>query len=161
MAKQIKLIKKKCFVLMVARKFPATHPNKGTPTLFPDKINTGNKRHTVRENYALWVARAEVVNAGLGYVSLRYWSGKPYASEQIEFGRLYYIHVQKVHIYPLETNKRYFNRRYNIFVDTKIVPLKWPFLFAAHDGLSYADFKGWFKKPLEDAALIQFTQFKY
>lgn len=153
--------KLKCYVLTVSRKFPATHPNKGAPTLFVDKINTGNKRHTVRGNYSIWHARSLVVNDGLGYVSLRYWSGKPYASEQIEFGRLYSIHVQKVHIYPLKTNLTICKPWYDIFVDDSVKPVRWPFLFAAHDGLSYDDFKGWFKKPLEDAALIQFTNFKY
>src|SRR4051812_11163556 len=125
--------KLKCFVLTVSRKFPATHPNKGVPTLFVDHINSGKKRHTVRRNYALWAGRAQIVNAGLGYISLRYWSGKPYNSDQVEFGRLYSINVQKVHIYPLETNKRYFNRWYNIFIDQSVKPIKWPFLFAAHD----------------------------
>lgn len=145
--------KKKVYVIMVSRTYPATHPRKGQETGFPDLIISEDKRHTCRGNYALWYKRSLEVQAGRAVISLRYWSGKPYASKQVEFCVLHWIHVQKVHIYQ--------GIRTKIFIEDSIKPLLRPELFAAHDGLSMADFNAWFKKPLEDGCIIHFTQFSY
>ena len=152
---------------MVSRTFPVNHPRKGEETGFPDAIVTEDKRHTCRGNYALWAKREAEVQAGRAVISLRYWAGKPYASKQVEFCVLNYIHVQKVHVYQINrtmfdgTFIDYFNKKTLIFIEDSIKPLKRPELFAAHDGLSMADFNAWFKKPGEDMACIQFTQFSY
>lgn len=84
---------------MVSRTFPATHPRKGEATGFIDKVATGEKRHTIRGNYKLWKHRIEQVKAGKAYLSLRYWTGKPYASKQTEFMRVYDANIQKIDIY--------------------------------------------------------------
>ena len=87
-------------------------------------------------------------------MSLRYWSGKPYKSKQVEFLRLGKddgVGIQKVEFKadefgPLVDGK-------NQFVSD----------LAKNDGLSLTDFTDWFKgydlsKPL---AIIHFTKFRY
>lgn len=162
--------KKKVYVIMVSRTYPATHPRKGQETNFPAAIISEDKRHTCRGNYALWYKKSLEVQAGRAVISLRYWSGKPYASKQVEFCVLYWIHVQKVHVYQIPNlicenggvPVALINSNHTlIFIEDSIIPLKRPELFAAHDGLSMADFNAWFKKPVEDAAILHFTQFSY
>lgn len=162
--------KKKVYVIMVSRTFPAMHPRKGQETNFPAAIINEDKRHTCRSNYVLWYKRSLEVQAGRAVISLRYWSGKPYASKQVEFCVLHWIHVQKVHVYqipktygiPSICEVFYTTATHTkIFIENSIIPLKRPELFASHDGLSMADFNAWFKKPVEDAAIIHFTQFTY
>lgn len=156
--------KKKVYVIMVSRTYPATHPRKGQETNFPPAIINEDKRHTCRGNYALWYKRSLEVQAGRAVISLRYWSGKPYASKQVEFCVLNWIHVQKVHVYQISrTQIPIFGESTHtqIFIENSLIPLKRPELFAAHDGLSMADFNAWFKNPVEDAAIIHFTQFTY
>lgn len=151
---------------MVSRTFPATHPRKGDDTNFVDQILKEDKRHTCRGNYALWYKRSLEVQAGRAIISLRYWSGKPYASKQVEFCILNWIHVQKVHVYQIKRSDEIYRLIYGktkteIFIEDSLKPLRNPFIFAAHDGLSIQDFNAWFKKPVEDAAIIHFTQFAY
>lgn len=162
MAKQFK---KKVYVLIVSRFYPGTHPLKGQPTNFPELIINEGKRHTVRANYKLWAGRAIEVQAGRAVISLRFWTGRPYNSNQQEFAELSHIHVQKVHIYHIRRSDYIDNMtagpRTYIFIDNSYKPLQHPFKFAANDGLTMPAFLGWFKKPVEDAALIHFTNFKY
>jgi len=158
--------KKKVYVIIVSRTFPVSHPRKGEETGFPDAIVTEDKRHTCRGNYALWAKRAAEVQAGRAVISLRYWVGKPYASKQVEFCVLNWIHVQKVHVYQIRRSdmvdiKDIYHVKTEIFIEDSIKPFRRPELFAAHDGLSMVDFNAWSKKPLEDCCIIHFTQFSY
>lgn len=157
MAKPKKLI---TYVLTVSRQYPASHPRAGQETGFVDAILFGDKEHTCRGNYAFWAKRAAKIQAGEAVLSLRYWSGKPRKSKQVEFAKLYYISVQKVHVYQVKRSR---GNDVNtlIFIDNRITPLQWPFKFARRDGLTPADFNAWFKKPVEDAACIHFTDFRY
>lgn len=151
----------KTFVLTVSRTFPKNHKRSGQNTWFKEKINEaimpisdepimGKKIHTVRGNYELWEKRARQINEGKAILSVRYWSGKPYNSKQVEFLQLNKIGVQKL---KDPTNFVYAE------IDGGIC--NWEDI-AKNDGLSFDDFCEWFKirqnKPM---AVIHFTEFRY
>lgn len=154
--------KMKTHVLIISRTFPKTHVKAGEPTHFIEKMSiihhledptlTSDKIHTIRVNYDLWNKRIIEVRKGLAILSLRYWSGKPYNSKQIEFTRLNAnsgIGIQK-----LENKVDY------ALIDGKAFP--WNYV-AKNDGLSLEDFEEWFKakNKLVPMAIIQFTLFRY
>jgi hypothetical protein len=173
----------KTFVLTVSTKFPKTHKRAGEETNFHWKIiqsikrlGTGiasdhlthvvpNKFHTIRSNYDLWAKRIEQIQKGEAILSLRYWSGKPYSSKQIEFCQLDKnsgIGIQKLCFYggfsvPCISEK---NPKYAIEAIGEQFGID---VLAANDGLSFEDFKEWFKnydlsKPM---AIIHFTKKRY
>jgi len=162
----------KTYVLLISRYFPATHPRKGEFTDFCDKILVGcifgqsrstkgslRKIHTIRANYDLWKRRIDEVNAGKAVLSLRYWTGKPYKSKQqevITFSRGSGIGVQNLE-WTLDHSC---NDRPMIFPSCELISIE---DLAKNDGLSFDDFKAWFKgydlsKPM---AIIHFTDFRY
>ena len=143
---------KKCYVLIISRFFPKKHPKAGEHTHFLESIEIGLKIHTIRGNYALWKKRIDEVNAGNAYISRRYWSGEPYNSKQVEYDKLYKVEIQKAEFDGLNSVKIddefWFNN------STEVI--------AANDGLTYNDFKEWFRyHKKEPMAIIQFTDFKY
>jgi coproporphyrinogen III oxidase-like Fe-S oxidoreductase len=155
----------KTYVLIVSRTFPATHKRKGEQTYFPEKIDQlyfskdtrlfSEKLHTIRSNYELWEKRITEIQKGNAILSIRYWSGKPYNSKQVEICQLDKysgIGVQKIVIdqiyrYTIDENKQEFN-----FEE-----------LAKNDGLSKDDFAEWFKyfDKIEPMAIIHFTNFRY
>ncbi len=156
----------KTYVLTVSRHFPAKHPKAGVSTFFPAKIMNGQgadnyvpqpekKIHTIRANYDLWAKRAEEINAGRAVLSIRYWSDKPYRSNQVEFCVLNRIGVQK-----LTFSSQWFN---SMLVDGEYCFADIETSIAKNDGLSFDDFAAWFKgydlsKPM---SIIHFTDFRY
>lgn len=151
----------KTYVLTVSRFFPKSHTRAGQHTLFVEKIKEavmpisdepiiGQKIHTIRANYELWEKRAKQINDGKAILSIRYWSGKPYNSKQVEFCQLTKIGLQKL---ADPSN----------FVWATIDGKKCDWLdVAENDGLSFDDFCDWFKvRQTEPMAVIQFTDFKY
>jgi len=66
--------------LLFSRTFPKSHPRAGDPTHFIQSMKDGMKTHTIRANTKKHFKDGDLV-------SMRYWSGKPYASKQIEFAR--------------------------------------------------------------------------
>lgn len=160
----------KTFVLTVSKNFPQTHKRKGELTYFEDKImkrysDFNNflgwvKIHTIRANYELWNKRLEQVQSGKAILSVRYWSGKPYNSKQVE-------------ICQLDKSSGCGVQKLN-FVLSKAVDIELPIIehtkgvidpneLSKNDGLSLEDFKEWFKgydlsKPM---AIIHFTNFRY
>lgn len=147
----------KTYVLTVSRFFPATHKRKGEPTGFVEKILKGEKIHTIRANYELWKKRIEDVQNGYAVLSLRYWEGKPYRSKQVEFARL--GKDDGVGIEQLSFNYGFFScQRVNDECAYDFLSLP-----AANDGLSFEDWREWFRdydlsKPM---AIIHFTKFRY
>lgn len=161
----------KTYVLTVSRKFPGTHNRREDPTYFVEQIQNAlahykdgwptsgfkMKFHTIRANYALWKKRFRKIDAGLACLSIRYWSGKPYKSKQIEFARLTKedgIGLQKCFV-------RTFNVG-GILIPHKDYSVN-SYEVAKNDGLEFDDFKEWFKsydlnKPM---AIIHFTKFRY
>lgn len=154
----------KTYVLTVSRYFPTTHKRKGERTFFQERIHEalwpvteppilGKKIHTVRANYPLWEERIKNIQDGNAILSVRYWSGKPYNSKQIEFLQL--DKDSGVGIQKLEDPTNF------VFalIDGKII--NWDEI-AKNDGLSFDDFCEWFKvrKP-NPMAIIHFTHYRY
>ena len=151
----------KTYVLTISNTFPKTHKKSGLETNFIQKINGLTKLHTIRGNYKLWKKRFEKIEAGEACLSVRYWSGKPYSSKQVEAFNL--KNVDGITVEKLE-----------FFEDKDGVPaLKYPLInnkvqlilytLADNDGLSLSDFKEWFKNYdlSQPMAIIHFTHFKY
>lgn len=175
----------KTYYLTISQTFPATHPRKGEPTGFVDKIQEAlnyvkyfgiegmqptkrAKIHTIRGNYNRWNKIFEQIYAGEAFLSLRVWSGKPYRSKMIEIARLTKddgIGIQRLKFisdrdgchnwWHFSIDGRYCH------YDTKADYV--PNELAQNDGLSYKDWQDWFRnydlsKPL---AIIHFTNFRY
>lgn len=169
----MKAQKIKRYRLGVSRNFPTTHPRKGEPTGFADKIchvlngtidwiNSekpfyGTKIHTIRANYPLWEKRMKEVQAGRAVIELFYWSGKPYNSPQVVFAKLDKdsgIGVQKIDSFMWQ---------YAYVKSTDKIELIEIETLSKNDGLSLDDFKAWFKgyDLSQPMAIIQFTKFRY
>ncbi|MDF1547152.1 MAG: hypothetical protein P1P88_04985 [Bacteroidales bacterium] len=141
--------KKKTFVLMISEKFPAYHPRAGQETFFEDKIKSGDKIHTIRQNFALWKKRAVIINSGDGVLSIRKWAGKPYRSKHIELFRFEIIYVQKIDY----DQEGWWSINHWLYRNAEL---------AKNDGLSEDDFISWFKGcPDNLGCIIHFTDFKY
>lgn len=74
----------KTYVITVSEKFPTKHKRKGEPTFFRENILAVKKIHTIRNNYEFWKKRIDEVQNGNAVLSIRVWTGKPYASPQEE-----------------------------------------------------------------------------
>ena len=145
----------KCYVLTISKTFPAYHPRKGKLTHFRSKIESGDKKHTIRDNYELWKKRIDEVNDGLAYLSIREWTGKPYASKQVETMQK---HKGEVGIQCLEMNQLgYCIDGYQCIIGDNILSI--------NDGLSLEDFTEWFKGKMcvdmPQKAIIHFSDFRY
>lgn len=154
---------------MLSQVFPADHPKARIHTEFRNKLQaalngsdlTFAKRHTIRANYPLWAKRFEQIERGEACLSIRQWSGKPYASKQIEIVRLTKedgIGLQKFEVYANYAginNWQHFKIDDRGYMSINDIPNK--------DGLSREDWIDWFKnydlsKPM---AIIHFTKFRY
>ena len=167
----------KTYVLTLSQKFPAKHPRKGEPTNFNNQLlnavwrahnmsvgfpQFGMKLHTIRANYPLWQKRFAQIEAGKAILSVRYWTGKPYASKQMEICKLTKtdgIGLQGLIILPASPNE--------VLIKEKVQENEYRYikkeLVAANDGLSLENWIDWFRnydktKPL---AIIHFTPFRY
>ena len=168
----------KTFVITVSRNFPATHKRKGEPTYFSEKIACTlgdedtvvkfieefgcilNKIHTIRDNYPFWEKRIKQVQECKAILSVRYWSGKPYNSKQIEICQL--EKDDGVGIQKLRFLKSYINAPVTDFAENGLTGID-VLTLCKNDGLSIDDFKEWFKKYdlSEPMAIIHFTKFRY
>lgn len=152
----------KTYVITLSKTFPAWHPRKGEPTEFLEKFLNGQtgkgnaKLHTIRANYPLWEKRIREVQNGKAVLSVRQWSGRPYASKQVTVATLSAddgVGIQQLRL----INVYGCNRPIVGIGDVNFHGL------SKNDGLSYQDWKAWFKnydmtKPL---AIIHFTLFRY
>lgn len=179
---EAKTKKMKTFVITVSKTFPATHKRKGEPTYFPykiinQKVSEGiltdsvslemagfcreygvcTKIHTIRANYPFWKKRIEQVQAGEAILSIRYWSGKPYNSKQVEICQL-----GKDDGVGVQGLKFYYKSVYYPRIDNNPLTEALDKL-SKNDGLSPEDFKEWFKgyDLTEPLAIIHFTKFRY
>ena len=145
----------KTFVLTVSRTFPKTHKRAGENTGFVWQIsklftNENTKIHTIRVNYDLWVKRAKEINEGKAILSIRYWSGKPYNSKQVEFCQLTKMGLQKLD-----------NPANFVWAEIDGKKCNWENV-AKNDGLSFDDFCEWFKvRQNSPMAVIHFTEWRY
>lgn len=144
----------KTFVLTISKKFPVTHSKKGMPTDFYQKIISQEKKHTIRDNYLFWKHRIDLVNKGQAVISLREWSGKPYASTQTKLKTFCRgeIGIQKL---TLDRLLGWFIND----VDSNVRGVD----LAKNDGLSWVEFKEWFVdvNDGDELAIIHFTDFRY
>ena len=148
----------KTYVLMVSEYFQEIHPKVGLPTFFADQIMSGDKIHTIRENYDWWKKRIDEVNECKAFLSIRYWTKSPYNSKrdnskQYEYKKLYAgeCGIQKAEFYGVNDVK----------IDGKYYQGHLEQI-AQNDGLSYEDFIEWFRHtPAQPMAIIHFTNFKY
>ena len=167
----------KTYVITLSQVFPTTHPKAGIPTGFQHKLQTALngwkdhafiKLHTIRANYPLWAKRFEQIERGEAYLSVRQWSGMPYASKQVEIARLTKedgIGIQKL----------YLTDEINLLGEYGIVESTWELFgipgdskvsckqLAYNDGLSYEDWDAWFEKydKSKPLAIVHFTKFRY
>lgn len=172
--------KMKAYVLMLSVVFPVTHPRKGEPTDFRTKLLSARYRqeggtlytasdgkcklHTIRGNYDRWYKIFEQIYAGEACLSIRIWSGKPYASKQIEIARLTKedgIGIQLLCFAGNQTKKdRELHRP--IVGGTREIDYR---QLAMNDGLTVEDWEDWFSNPdydlREPMAIIQLTKFRY
>lgn len=145
-------MKKKTYVLIVSIKFPSSHKRAGEPTNFDSNILDGVKIHTIRENVELWKKRIEEINQGKAILSIRYWSGAPFRSKQVELKQLSSVGFQELQ--NMRMNKDISNVN-----NTTLVRLE---QLANNDGLSLRDFKEWFRNyDLKPKIIIHFTEFRY
>lgn len=177
--------KLKRYRLGVSRTFPSTHPRKGEETGFVNAIlkslncpdctppdvedycngcRTKIKRHTIRNNYELWVKRMVEVQAGRAVIELFYWSVKPYHKDKNGIGQVVFATLDKdsgcgVQMVWFENNdvciienENYKERRF----------IQWSDL-CKNDGLNIVDFENWFKgyDLSQPMAIIHFTNFRY
>lgn len=146
---------KKTFVLTVSKQFPKSHNQAGKSTGFVENItklftNGSNKIHTIRSNYEFWERRAKEINEGKAVLSIRYWSGKPYRSQQVEICSLESVGIEKL------TDPTNF-----VFASINGKEVDWN-IVAKNDGLSFDDFCEWFNiRQKEPMVIIHFTNFRY
>ena len=173
------------YVITASRTFPATHPRRGEATGFTQKITSQKKLHTIRANYSLWKKRFQKIEAGEACLSLRFWSGKPYRSKQVEFLRLTRedgIGIQKIIMRREELPDRILygaqvlEEGQHIWTGDIRRPVD---MYARNDGLTPEDFIAWFAPTFEKArkkyatladlstamemefAVIHFTKYRY
>lgn len=152
----------KTYVLTVSRNFPAIHARRGDKTFFVEQIlNTiqpdwkhddevikkhglnvaimNKKQHTIRGNSEMWDWRMMELQSGKAKLSLRYWSGMPYKSPQIEFATI--NKDSGIGIQFLSFEKSMFNYPYIVGQQRHLLIDE----MAKNDGLSPLDFRRWFE----------------
>lgn len=147
----------KTYILLVSKNFLKGHPREGQPTYFKEKILEGEKIHTCRANEDYWATICEQVNQGKAILSLRQWTGRPYASKQEEFMQLNSCGFQ-----PFDIDECGVMAIDRFYVDPDFDEEQ----LAKNDGLSYNDFIHWFnlhKSPVPkfEGGIIHFTNFRY
>ena len=155
----------KTYVITLSKTFPKTHRRAGEPTNFRTLLETGVKKHTIRANYPLWAKRIKEIQDGEACISIRQWSGKPYASKQEEICRLTSdngVGIQKVFINPNMFNPELLVAALDREGNGFNTALSSGFL-AEYDGLPFLDWHDWFKNYdySQPFAIIHFTEFRY
>ena len=109
----------------------------------------------MRENAELWMPRIAEVQRGEAELSLRYWSGKPYCSPQIEFGRL--GKEDGISYQLIEFNGDIMTPT----IDHWIQPA--PEEIAKNDGLQFDDWCDWFEgyDLFKEMVIINLCNFRY
>ena len=150
----------KTYALTLSRHFPTTHARKGEPTWFIEKIKAREKIHTIRGNYPFWEERFKKIKRHEAFLSLRYWEGEPYRSEQVEFMRLFHEHEIGIQKMELFTDGDGVARLKDFTIGGRHMSIE---EVSMNDGLSKEDFREWFKNYdlTEPMAIIHFTGFRY
>lgn len=142
----------KTYVLTLSKVFLKGHPKEGQPTNFKERYLAGEKIHTIRAG-EYWRKVVEEVNAGIALLSVREWSGKPYASKQTEIGTHYHLGWQDFEV----------DHKARLLIDGKRITGAYTMEdIAKNDGLARIDFANWFSYPNDfKGGIIHFTDFRY
>lgn len=154
-------MKMKTYVITLSRVFPVKHRRAGQETNFKVAVLNAVKLHTIRDNYPLWEKRIREVKDGVACISLREWTGKPYASPQSEIRRLTArdgVGLQKL---EFGTDSDGMANLDLLRIDGRLIDCAG--MISKNDGLTREDWRNWFKdydlsQPL---AIIHFTKFRY
>ena len=164
------MAKVKTYVITLSQFFPKTHARCGQETFFREKLGlglqgrgvVGGKFHTIRANYEFWRKRFEKISAGKAVLSVRQWVGKPYAKGSTQHEIVVLTRDDGIGLQRLDFED---GDIFQVNVDgQKFAPTEETLTnIAANDGLTYDDWREWFKdydlsKPL---AIIQFTKNRY
>ena len=151
---------KKKVIITFCKKFPASHSRAGELTGFEPKIKNGKKIHTIRaDKKGTWKKNVRDINSGKKYLSMREWTGRPYNSEQREYGQRERIGLQSI---TMTYNSE--DALPQAWVDGKKVPVE---TLAKTDGLSTQDFVEWFfgtklySENVFEGKIIHITDFRY
>jgi hypothetical protein len=125
--------------------FPITHPKKGQPTHFVEKILDKTKIHTLRAGYS--------VKDG-SILSPRVWSDQPYKSKQIQFMEDLPVGTQEFVIIVTKKHFEVYVKKEDGFLRLN------EFTVAMNDGLFLSDFRAWFKTTVK-GQIIHLTDFRY
>jgi hypothetical protein len=141
-------------VITFSKQYPAKHPNAGHKTFFVEKIVRGLHHQGVRpfdvncefseEAYYIVDPKHHTIRAGKRWkvgewFSPRIWSGKPYASKQIEFAPP--IQIKKIWEVCLNVTA---SEGFNWWIDGNVIPTDKVVELAKNDGLEINDFLNWF-----------------
>ena len=135
-------------VITLSKAFPVYHQRASEPTGFRQAFLEGRKIHTIRANKKGYLKDGDVV-------SIRQWSGKPYASKQevIKDG-------VKIGVEPVTMSVFCGIRNANINGATVAMED-----LAFSDGLPMSDFVDWFFyddiNDIFTGSIIHFTDFRY
>lgn len=156
----------KTYQITLSKTFGVKHPKSGMPTNFRELYEEGIKIHTIRANFQHWKKRFYSIYGGDGYLSLRQWSEKPYASKQEVVMDLFAanrIGLQELVFVDGDITKPHIVEDADLFnPEPKLFPVD-IYNLATNDGLTIEDWLAWFKgydltKPM---AIIHFTGFRY
>ena len=111
-----------------------------------------------------WRKIFDEIEAGNAYLSLRQWSGKPYASKQIEIARLTREDGIGIQLLCFAGNKTKKDRELHHPIVRGTTEVDYRQL-AMNDGLTVMDWEAWFSNPdydlSEPMAILQLTKFRY
>ena len=134
-------------VLILSWAFPVSHGRKGQLTEFLAKYKRREKLHTIRANVKGHFKAGEKV-------SVRQWSGKPYATKQLQIGTDV-IGIEPVRIVNASNGLHAFVGDERINVQDLI----------RNDGLTHNDFRDWFFPTGQFGEfrgdILHFTDFRY
>ncbi|MBR6931124.1 MAG: hypothetical protein IKH61_13000 [Bacteroidales bacterium] len=156
----------KTYQITLSKVFPSKHPRHGQPTEFRELYEDAIKLHTIRANFPHWKGRFEYIYINEGILSIRQWSGKPYASKQELITNLCAadrIGLQELVFVDGDINRPHIVKEPDLFnPERTLIPVD-IYDLATNDGLTIQDWLDWFKgyDLTESMAVIQFTGFRY
>lgn len=148
-------------ILPISKVFPAGHKRAGDPTDFEAKIASGEKIHTIRhDSKGVWVKRFAKIQAGLMYLAMKQWTGRPYNSEMRDLFQKY--KEDGIGLQDIEMVYGSDDAYPRVWVNGIRVEIQ---ELAKNDGLSVDDFVDWFfgngKENTFTGVIINFTDYRY
>ena len=150
----------KTYVITMMVKFPKQGIIVAKPTGFKQKILSGEKKHTIRQNYKFWKKRIDEINAGNAILSVRQWSGLPYRSEQriIKSFSKGQVGYERIIMFDNATElaiNTESEKGYVYLSDSGIRRV------AKNDGVPIDLFRKFFKNGVLDGIIIHFSKLRY